>query len=115
VKARGTIKFTARFLGFVGAALLTGNVISQGAADVIRAVSGVGGGLAAISGLHMAELLADTIGWLAVVLKRDRVRHAGLWIHWLGKSVSDLLPTTRIGGDIVTARLAALEGMPLRT
>jgi hypothetical protein len=59
VKARGTIKFTAYLLGFVGAALL--------------------------------------------------------WIHWLGESVSDFLPTAQIGGDIVTARLAALEGMPLRT
>jgi putative membrane protein len=116
VKARPTIKFTAYLLGFVGAALLTGLVISQGAADVIRAVAGVGWALAAISGLHIAKLLADTIGWLVVVPKRDRLRlYTALWIHWLGESVSDLLPTARIGGDIVTARLAALEGMPLIT
>jgi len=50
VKARRTIKFTAYLLGFVGAALLTGLVISQGAADVIRAVGGIGWALVAISG-----------------------------------------------------------------
>ncbi len=116
MKARRTIKFTAYLLGFVGAALLTGLVISQGAADVIRAVGGIGWALVAISGLHTAKLLSDTIGWLVVVPKRDRLHlHTGLWIHWLGESVSDLLPTARLGGDIVTARLAALEGMPLIT
>ncbi|MGA8476823.1 MAG: lysylphosphatidylglycerol synthase domain-containing protein [Chthoniobacterales bacterium] len=114
MKAPRTIKFTAYLLGFVGAALLTGLMISQGAADVIRAVASVGWGLAAISGLHIAKLLSDTIGWLMVIPKRDRLRlHTGLWIHWLGESVSDLLPTARLGGDIITARLAASEGMAL--
>src|SRR5260370_12426046 len=89
-------------------------MISQGAADVIRAVASVGWGLVAISGLHIAKLLSDTIGWLMVIPKRDRLRlHTGLWIHWLGESISDLLPTARLGGDIITARLAASEGMAL--
>jgi len=70
VKARRTIKFTAYLLGFLGAALLTELVISQGAADVIRAVAGVGWALVAISGLHIAKLLSETIGWLVVVPKR---------------------------------------------
>jgi putative membrane protein len=116
VKAPGTIKFTAYLLGFVGAALLTGLMISQGAADVITAVARAGWGLLAISALHIAKLLSDTVGWLAVIPKRDRLQlRIGLWIHWLGESVSDLLPTARLGGDIITARMAALEGMPLVT
>jgi putative membrane protein len=116
VKAPQTIKFTAYLLGFVGAALLTGLMISQGAADVIAAVASVGWGLLAISALHIAKLLSDTVGWLAVIPKHDRLHlRTGLWIHWLGESVSDLLPTARLGGDIITARMAALEGMPLVT
>jgi hypothetical protein len=116
VKACRTIKFTAYLLGFVGAALLTGLMISQGAADVIRAVASIGWGLVAISGLHIAKRLSDTIGWLMIIPERDRLRlHTGLWIHWMGESVSDLLPTARLGGDIVTARLAASEGMATRT
>lgn len=116
MKAPRTIKFTTYLLGFVGAALLTGLVISQGGADVIRAVTSVGWGLVAISGLHIAKLISDTIGWLMIIPKRARLRlHTGLWIHWLGESVSDLLPTARLGGDIITARLAALEGVPLIT
>src|SRR5260370_22217518 len=89
-------------------------MINQGAADVIRAVASVGWGLVAISGLHIAKLLSDTIGWLMVIPKRDRLRlHTGLWIHWLGESISDLLPTAPLGGDIITARLAASDGMAL--
>jgi putative membrane protein len=114
VKAHRTIKFTAYLLGFVGAALLTALMVSQGATDVITAVARVGWGLLAISALHIAKLLSDTVGWLAVIPKRERLRlRTGLWIHWLGESVSDLLPTARLGGDIVTARMAALQGMPL--
>jgi putative membrane protein len=116
VKAPRTIKVTAYLLGLMGTALLTGLMISQGAADVIRAVASVGWGLLAISSVHIVKLLSDTIGWLTVIPKSDRLRlHSGLWIHWLGESVSDLLPTARLGGDIITARLAALEGMPLLT
>ena len=116
MKAPRTIQLTACLLGLAGAALLTGLVVRQGAADVAAAVAGAGWGLAAVSTLHLAKLLADTIGWLAVIPKRDRVRvHTALWIHWLSESVSDLLPTARIGGDIITARLAALEGMSLPT
>jgi putative membrane protein len=116
VKAPRTIKFTAYLLGFVGAALLTALMISQGAADVITAVASVGWGLLAISTVHIAKLLSDTLGWLAVIPKRDRLPlRTGLWIHWLGESVSDLLPTARLGGDIITARMAGLKGMPLIT
>jgi putative membrane protein len=116
VKAPRTIQFTAYLLGFAGAALLTGLIIRQGAADVVAAVASVGWGLAVVSGLHIAKMLADTAGWLAIIPKPERVRlPTGLWIHWLGESVSDLLPTARIGGDIITARLAALEGMSLTT
>ena len=78
MKAPRTIKFTAYLLEFVGAALLTGLMINQGAADVIRAVASIGWGFVAISGLHIPKLLSDTIGWLMIIPKRDRLRlHTG--------------------------------------
>jgi putative membrane protein len=116
VKELRPFKITAYLLGLAGALLLTALIIRQGAADVITAVASVGWGLAAIAALHIGKLWADTTGWLMVIPKNDRLpTHTALWIHWLGESVSDLLPTARIGGDIITARLAAVEGMPLVT
>ena len=35
-------------------------------------------------------------------------------LHWMGESVNNLLPTARVGGDIVVARIAAMWGMSLR-
>jgi putative membrane protein len=113
VKASRKIKRTAYTLGLAGAALLTVLIARQGAGDVMAALLSVGWGLVVICVLHVAKTLADTAGWLAVIPRGDRLRvNTALWIHWLGESVSDLLPTARIGGDIVIARLAAEEGMP---
>ena len=36
------------------------------------------------------------------------------FLHWLGESINNLLPTARIGGDVVVARVAAIWGMPSR-
>ncbi len=116
VKPPRSIHLTVYLLGLAGAALLTALIIRQGAAEVAAAVASAAWALAAVAALHVAKLLADTIGWLMVIPKGDRLRlRTALWIHWLGESVSDLLPTARIGGDIVTARLAALRGMSLTT
>src|SRR5207249_2898706 len=36
-----------------------------------------------------------------------------VWMRWVGESVSTLVPSAAVGGDIVRARLAAINGMPL--
>ena len=116
VKTPRTFRLTAYWLGLAGAALLTWLVIRNGAGDVITVVASAGWGLAAIAVLHVAKMTADTLGWLMVISPSERPRlRTALWIHWLGESVSDLLPTARIGGDIITVRLAALKGVPLKT
>jgi hypothetical protein len=74
VRAPRTIHLTAYLLGVGGAALLTALIIRQGATDVATAVAGAAWGLVAVSALHGAKLLADTIGWLMVIPKGDRLR-----------------------------------------
>jgi putative membrane protein len=114
VKTSRTIRVTAYLLGLAGAALLTGLIIHQGAAEVGAAVARAGWGFVAIVGLHLVKLLSDTAGWLILIPKPDRPRlHTALWMHWVGESVSNLLPAARVGGDILTARLAAMQGVPL--
>jgi hypothetical protein len=52
---------------------------------------------------------------LVLIPKANRVRlSSSFFLHWLGESINNLLPTGRVGGDIVVARVAAIWGMPLR-
>src|SRR5262249_2420952 len=37
------------------------------------------------------------------------------WMRWIGESVSTLVPSASVGGDVVRARLAALHGAPIPT
>ena len=37
------------------------------------------------------------------------------WMRWVGESVSTLVPSAAVGGDIVRARLAAIHGTPVAT
>ena len=101
--------------GLGGAALLTYLVLHQGVSQVGAALSRAGFTLACITALHPFRVLADTAGWQVLVPKRHRLPWVtALWMHWLGESVSDVLPAARIGGDIVTARLAVIQGMSPR-
>src|SRR5881398_3655460 len=36
-----------------------------------------------------------------------------LWMRWIGESVSTLVPSAAVGGDIVRARLASINGAPV--
>src|SRR5207237_9075105 len=35
------------------------------------------------------------------------------WMRWIGESVSTLVPSAAVGGDIVRARLASINGTPV--
>jgi putative membrane protein len=110
-----TFHLAAYAFGLGGAALLTYLVLRQGVSQVGAALSQAGFSLACITALHPIRVLADTAGWQLLVPKRHRLPWvSALWMHWLGESVSDVLPAARIGGDIVTARLAAIKGMSPR-
>jgi len=103
----------AYLLGLAGGALLVGLIIQQGAGQVAAAVANAGWGIAAMIGLHVLRFLSDTAGWTVLFPKQNRPRlRTGLWMVWLGESAANLLPAARVGGDILTARLAVLRGVP---
>jgi putative membrane protein len=53
----------------------------------------------------------DGLSWWILFPLGDRVRYRTLfWMRWLGESVSNLLPAAQVGGDLVRARLAVLNG-----
>jgi putative membrane protein len=115
VKHFRTIQPIAYILGLAGGALFIVLLIREGAAQVGLAIARAGWGLFAITLFHLVQTLSDAAGWLVLIPKQDRVGlTSSFFLHWLGESINNLLPTGRVGGDIVVARVAAMWGMPLR-
>ena len=110
-----TIKPIAYILGLAGGALFIVLLIREGAEQVGLAVARAGWGLLAVTLYHLVQTLSDAAGWLVLIPNEYRVRlSSSFFLHWLGESINNLLPTARVGGDIVVARVAAMWGMPLR-
>src|SRR5438067_12437326 len=104
-------------LGLAGAALFTFLLIRQGASQVGTAFTSAGWAIGAVVIYHFAvPVLLDAIAWLALFPKPERLSLWQLfWMRWIGESVSTLVPSAAVGGDVVRARLAALRGAPIRT
>ncbi|MBV8140985.1 MAG: flippase-like domain-containing protein [Verrucomicrobia bacterium] len=102
-------------LGLAGIALLVFLLVHEGAGEVGLAIARVGWGLAVLALFHLFQTLSDSAGWLLLIPKTNRIRLiSSFFLHWMGESINNLLPTARVGGDIVIARLAAMWGMPLK-
>jgi putative membrane protein len=53
----------------------------------------------------------DAIAWWVLFPNSDRLSLWQLfWMRWIGESVSTLVPSAAVGGDVVRARLATLHG-----
>jgi putative membrane protein len=100
-----------------GAALFTFLLIRQGAPQVLTAFASAGWWIAAVVIYHFAvPLLLDTLAWWALFPKAERLSLWELfWMRWIGESVSTLVPSAAVGGDVVRARLAALHGASIPT
>jgi putative membrane protein len=100
-----------------GAALFTFLLIRQGAPQVMVAFASAGWWIAAVVIYHFAvPLLLDGLAWWALFPKHERLPVWQLfWMRWIGESVSTLVPSAAVGGDVVRARLAALHGASIPT
>jgi putative membrane protein len=115
VKRFRRIETIVYILGLAGGALFVVLLIREGAQQVGLAIARAGWGLLAITLFHLVQTLSDAAGWLVLIPKQNRVRlTSSFFLHWLGESINNLLPTGRVGGDIVVARVAAMRGIPLR-
>lgn len=62
----------------------------------------------------VVPVFLDAVAWWVLIPKSDRLPLRKLvWMRWVGESVSTLVPSAAVGGDIVRARLAAINGVPL--
>jgi len=114
MKAPGKIQLTVWIFGLAGAALFTILIIRQGIVPVRTALATAGWGITAVVAYHfLVPLLLDSVSWWALFPKANRPRLRSVFrMRWVGESVSNLLPSAQIGGDIVRARLAAIHGAP---
>ena len=111
MKSPSKIKVTFYLLGFAGAALFTVLLIREGAARVMQAFVTPEWVIAGIVAYHTVPIFLDTIAWWVLFPKKHRVPVLQLfWMRWIGESVSTLVPSAAVGGDIVRARLASIKG-----
>ena len=109
------IRIAFYLLAAGGAALFTFLLIRQGAPQVIAAFASAGWWIAAVASYHLAvPVFLDAIAWWELFSKSERLSLCQLlWMRWIGESVSTLVPSAAVGGDMVRARLAAINGAPL--
>jgi len=112
MRASGKIQITIWLLGLAGAGLFTVLLIRQGAPQVGAAFVSAGWAIAAVVIYHLAvPVFLDAIAWWLLFPNSDRPSLWQLfWMRWIGESVSTLVPSAAVGGDVVRARLAALRG-----
>jgi putative membrane protein len=114
MKSFGKIHVTASVLGLAGAALFTGLLIRQGFSQVWDAFATAEWMILGIILYHLIPIFFDANAWGVLFPKSDRPPLLRLfWMRWIGESVSTLVPSAAVGGDIVRARLAAINGTPL--
>jgi putative membrane protein len=81
--------------------------------DQVAAALGLAGwSMILIGVVHMGVLLADTLGWRALLQHAERPSFGVMVVHrWIGSSVNGLLPTAQVGGEIVRAHLLSRAGV----
>jgi putative membrane protein len=111
MKAGSKVRLIGYLLGFAGATLLTVLILREGAARVAAALAAASWAVPVVVAINIPRMFGDGAAWLALVPRQDRPRFlTAVWIRWVGGSVNDLLPSARLGGDILTARLATIRG-----
>jgi putative membrane protein len=116
VKDSRSLQAIVYLLGVAGFALLIVLVVREGAGQVGLAIARAGWGLVALTLYHLVQTMSDSAGWLALIPKENKISlRRSFFLHWIGESINNLLPTARVGGDIVVVRVAGMWGMPLRT
>jgi putative membrane protein len=117
VKVPTKVKLTFYLLGFAGAALFTILLVREGAGQVGSAIATAGWALLAVIAYHfLVPVFLDALAWWVLFPTAERPLFRKVYrMRWIGESVSTLVPSAAVGGDIVRARLAAISGTPVAT
>ncbi len=79
----------------------------------MAALAAVGWSALVLGLAYLLTLLADTLGWRALLRGSKQPGLRSLLVkRWIATSVNSLLPVAQVGGDFVRARLLAQDGTP---
>src|SRR5256714_14317692 len=112
MKLPSRIRLTFYLLAFVGAAIFTLLLIREGAPQIGRAFVTARWAILAVVLYHFCvPIFLDALAWWVLFPRNERpALRQTFWMRWIGESVSTLVPSAAVGGDIVRARLAAISG-----
>jgi putative membrane protein len=114
MKALSKVRLTIYVLAIAGAALFTALLVHQGVVQVLDAFATGEWGILGVVVYHLIPIFLDALAWWVLFPRPDRLPlHQLFWMRWIGESISALVPSAAVGGDIVRARLAAIHGAPL--
>ena len=96
----------------LGLGLVAGLIAASEVDQVTAAVALAGWSVGLIGLTHLGTLLADTLGWRAL-LEPAQQPPLRLMIlkRWIGSSVNGLLPVAQVGGEFVRAHLLTRAGI----
>jgi putative membrane protein len=111
MKPGSKIRLIGYWLAFAGALLLTVLIVREGSERILTALASASWALPVVAAVNFGRLFSDGTTWWALIPKATRPRFlTAIWIRWVGSSVNDFLPSARLGGDILTARLGIIRG-----
>ena len=95
----------------VGLGLIAGLIAANDVDQVAAAVALAGWSIGLIGLAHLGTLLADTLGWRALLRPPQPPLRSMVITRWVGSSINGLLPVAQVGGEFVRARLLARAGI----
>jgi putative membrane protein len=100
------------FAWLVGLGLIAGLIGVHDFDQVVAALSLAGWSMTLIGIVCIGVLLADTLGWRALLQPSERPSLGAMLVRrWIGGSINGLLPVAQVGGDIVRAHLLTRAGV----
>jgi putative membrane protein len=100
------VTVTIFLMAVAGLGLFLYLIIRHDMGDILATLANVGWGILLVFAAHALNRLFDTLSWRALIPKEHR---PPLWrlllIHWVGDSVSALLPVAQVGGEIIRVRM----------
>src|SRR5438045_3625355 len=117
MKGGKRIRIVLYLLVAAGAALFPFLLIELVSAHVMAALASVCWWIGGVVIYHVAvSVLLHARAWQSLFPRSERLSLWELfWMRWIGESVSTLVPSASVGGDVVRARLAALHGASIPT
>jgi putative membrane protein len=96
----------------VGLGLIAGLIAANDVDQVTAALALAGWSIGLIGLAHLGTLLADTLGWRALLMPAQQPPLLLMVVkRWIGSSINALLPVAQIGGEFVRAHLLTRAGV----